>query len=140
MHFPSSLFTANVLWKTQEMAFPRPQIFSESMPQDSHRFGVPLVSKLFFPCMYQYLIAYEINAQGWKKRLGLEGVRGGGGGGGVHYKKCYCQGGYLYLYLFICHTITIITKKYQRKCKKKWRGGLKETIKLMLIRPPQFHM
>ena len=24
---------------------------------------------------YRYLIAYEINAQGWKKRLGLEGVR-----------------------------------------------------------------
>ena len=22
-------------------------------------------------------------------------------------------------------------------CRKKWRGGLKETIKLMLIRPPQ---
>ena len=44
---------------------------------------------------------------------------------------------YLYLYLFICHMITIITKKYQRKCRKKWRGGLKETIKLMLIRPPQ---
>ena len=24
-----------------------------------------------------------------------------------------------------------------KKCRKKWRGGLKETIKLMLIRPPQ---
>ena len=23
------------------------------------------------------------------------------------------------------------------KCRKKWRGGLKETIELMLIRPPQ---
>ena len=43
----------------------------------------------------------------------------------------------LYLYLFICHTITIITKKCQKKCRKKWRGGLKETIELMLIRPPQ---
>ena len=42
-----------------------------------------------------------------------------------------------YLYLFICHTITIITKTYQRKCRKKWRGGLKEAIKLLLIRPPQ---
>ena len=41
------------------------------------------------------------------------------------------------LYLFICHTITIITKKCQKKCRKKWRGGLKETIELMLIRPPQ---
>ena len=25
----------------------------------------------------------------------------------------------------------------KKKCRKKWRGGLKETIKLMLIRPPQ---
>ena len=41
------------------------------------------------------------------------------------------------LYLFIYHTITIITKKCQKKCRKKWRGGLKETIELMLIRPPQ---
>ena len=24
-----------------------------------------------------------------------------------------------------------------KKCRKKWRGGLKETIELMLIRPPQ---
>ena len=23
------------------------------------------------------------------------------------------------------------------KCRKRWRGGLKETIELMLIRPPQ---
>ena len=30
---------------------------------------------------YRYLIAYEIIAQGWKKRLGLEGVGEGGGGG-----------------------------------------------------------
>ena len=29
---------------------------------------------------YRYLIAYEINPQGWRKRPGLEGV----GGGGVH--------------------------------------------------------
>ena len=43
-----------------------------------------------------------------------------------------------YLYLFICHTITIITKKCQKKCRKKWRGGLKETIELMLIRPPNY--
>ena len=26
---------------------------------------------------YRYLIAYEINAQGWKNRRGLEGVGGG---------------------------------------------------------------
>ena len=30
-----------------------------------------------------------------------------------------------------------ITKRCQKKGRKKWRGGLKETIKLMLIGPPQ---
>ena len=39
--------------------------------------------------------------------------------------------------LFICHTITIITKRCQKKKWRRWRGGLKETIELMLIRPPQ---
>ena len=43
---------------------------------------------------------------------------------------------YLYLYLFTYHTITI-TKRRQKKCRKKCRGGLKETIKLMLLRPSQ---
>ena len=39
---------------------------------------------------------------------------------------------------FICYTITIITKRCQKKkCSKRWRGGLKETIELLLIRPPQ---
>ena len=28
-------------------------------------------------------------------------------------------------------------KKMPKKCRKKYRGGLKETIKLMLIRPPK---
>ena len=28
-------------------------------------------------------------------------------------------------------------KEMPKKCRKKWRGGLKETIELMLIRPPQ---
>ena len=27
--------------------------------------------------------------------------------------------------------------KEKKKCRKRWRGGLKETIELMLIRPPQ---
>ena len=44
---------------------------------------------------YRYLVAYEINAQGWKKRLGLEGV----GGEGVHFQNCYCRGGTI----FICN-------------------------------------
>ena len=41
-------------------------------------------------------VAYEINVQGWKKRLGLEGVGGGAGevgGGGVLFKNCYCKAG-----------------------------------------------
>ena len=37
-----------------------------------------------YPIDYRYLVAYEIIAQGWKKRLGLEGGwRWGGGGGGI---------------------------------------------------------
>ena len=40
---------------------------------------------------YRYLVAYEINAQGWKKRLGLEGV---GGGGGCISKMVIARGGY----------------------------------------------
>ena len=28
-------------------------------------------------------------------------------------------------------------KDAKKKCRKKWRGGLKETINLMLTRPPQ---
>ena len=32
-------------------------------------------------------VAYEINVQGWKKRLGLEGVGGGAGGGGGCFLK-----------------------------------------------------
>ena len=51
------------------------------------------------------------------------------------YKQKLVQ--YLYLYLFICHTITIMAKRCQKKCRKKWQGGLKETIELMLIRPSQ---
>ena len=28
-------------------------------------------------------------------------------------------------------------KKIPKRCRKKWRGGLMETIKLFIIRPPQ---
>ena len=37
------------------------------------------------------------------------------------------------LYLFLCHMITITKRCQKKKGRKKWRGGLKETIKLMLI-------
>ena len=43
------------------------------------------------------------------------------------------------LFIFICHThdYNNYKKVYQKKkCGKKWRGGLKETIELILIRPP----
>ena len=46
---------------------------------------------------YWHLIAYEINTQGWKKRLGLEGVRGGGGG--AFWKLLLPRGGTI----FICN-------------------------------------
>ena len=31
-------------------------------------------------------------------------------------------------------------KKMPKNCRKKWRGGLKDTIELMLIRPPQLQL
>ena len=41
---------------------------------------------------YLYLIAYEINAHGWKKRLGLEGVWAGEAG--CILKIVIARGGY----------------------------------------------
>ena len=44
----------------------------------------------------------------------------------------------LYLYLFyLPHDYNNYKEMPPKKCRKKWRGGLKETIELMLIRPPQ---
>ena len=43
---------------------------------------------------YRYLIAYEIIAQGWKKRLGPEFVGGGGGGKGGCILKIVIAKGY----------------------------------------------
>ena len=63
------------------------------MPRDSPRFGSFRLANFSSPACtfkisryaanYRYLIASEINAQGWKKRLGLEGAGWGGGGGGI---------------------------------------------------------
>ena len=47
------------------------------MPTDSPRFGVTFKIS-HYTAVYRYLIAHEINAQEWKKKLGLEGVREGG--------------------------------------------------------------
>ena len=51
--------------------------------------------------MHRYLyIAHEINAQGWKRGLGLEGVgRGGRGGGEYILKIAIAKGGTI----FICN-------------------------------------
>ena len=58
------------------------KIFSGSIPPDPP--GLGRLRRVNFPpaCTYRYLyIAHEINAQGWKKGLGLEGVGRGGSGG-----------------------------------------------------------
>ena len=55
-------------------------------------------------------VAYEINVQGWKKRLGLEGV---GGGAGVLFKNCYCKAGGGGT-IFMCHSLGV-----------GWGGGVK---------------
>ena len=38
------------------------------------------------------------------------------------------------------HDYNNYKERFQKKCRKKWRGGLKETIELMLIRPPQLQL
>ena len=43
-----------------------------------------------YAAAYRYLMAYEINAQGWKERLGLEGV---GGLGTCIFKMVIAKGG-----------------------------------------------
>ena len=51
---------------------------------------------------YRHLIAYEINAQGWNKRLGLEGLEGGRGGGGGSLKTVFAkEGGVQFSYVII---------------------------------------
>ena len=42
-----------------------------------------------------------------------------------------------YFYLFATQLHYLKMLKEKKKCRKRWRGGLKETIELMLIRPPQ---
>ena len=54
---------------------------------------LPLRALSRYAAHYWYLTPYEINAQGRKKRLGLEGV-GGGGGGGCILKIVITKGGY----------------------------------------------
>ena len=44
---------------------------------------------------------------------------------------------YFYLFATQLHYLNMSKEKKKKKCRKRWRGGLKETIELMLIRPPQ---
>ena len=49
----------------------------------------------------------------------------------------------IYIYIYFISYLFYLPHDYNnykempKKCWKKWRGGLKETIELMLIRPPQ---
>ena len=43
---------------------------------------------------------------------------------------------FVFVFIYLPHDYNY-KKMPKKKCRKKWRGGLKETIKLMLIRPPQ---
>ena len=96
-----------VLQKTQEMAFhfrdpkfeKRLGEHAPSRPPCLGRFGRANFSSPActfkisrYTANYRHLIAYEINAQGWKKRLSLEGV--GGGGGGVQFSYVIILVGY----------------------------------------------
>ena len=89
LHFPSSLFTENVLQKTQEMASPGSMPPELACPQTRSGLGRLRCANFSSPACtfkisryaadYRYLASYEINAQGWKKRLWLEGVDWGRG-------------------------------------------------------------
>ena len=45
-------------------------------------------------------------------------------------------GNFVFVFIYLPHDYNNY-KEMPKKCRKKWRGGLKETIELMLIRPPQ---
>ena len=44
-----------------------------------------------------------------------------------------------FVFIYLSHDYNNY-KKMPKKCRKKWRGGLKDTIELMLIRPPQLQL
>ena len=52
------------------------------------------------------------------------------GGGGPQVGEVF-----RYFYLFATQLHYLKMPKEKKKCRKRWRGGLKETIELMLIRP-----
>ena len=46
---------------------------------------------------------------------------------------------FVFVFIYLPHDYNNYIQKdaKKKKCRKKWRGGLKEAIELMLIRPPQ---
>ena len=45
-----------------------------------------------------------------------------------------------FVFIYLPHDYNNYKKMPKKKCRKKWRGGLKDTIELMLIRPPQLQL
>ena len=43
----------------------------------------------------------------------------------------------IWYFIYLPHDYNNYKRCQKKKCRKRWRGGLKETIELMLIRPPQ---
>ena len=50
---------------------------------------------------------------------------------------CNLPVGIFRYFIYLPHDYNNYKKMPKKKCRKRWRGGLKETIELMLIRPPQ---
>ena len=44
---------------------------------------------------------------------------------------------FVFVFIYLPHDYNNYKEMPKKKCRKKWRRGLKETIELMLIRPPQ---
>jgi len=44
---------------------------------------------------------------------------------------------FVFVFIYLPYYYNNYKEMPKKKCRKKWRGGLKETIELMLIRPPQ---
>ena len=42
-----------------------------------------------------------------------------------------------FVFIYLPHDHNNYKEMPKKNCRKKWRGGLKKTIELMLIRPPQ---
>ena len=60
----------------------------------------------------------------------------------LRYGLFLCAYIYIYMHTFVFIYLPHNYNNYKEmpKCRKKWRGGLKKTIELMLIRPPQLQL